>query len=582
MPYINADTINEIRNRTDIVEVISKYVPLTKRGNNYFGICPFHDDHNPSMSVSPDKQMFKCFVCETGGNVFNFVSKYEHIPFNEAVALLGNRLGYNINIKGSMDIKKNKDYEIYSLATKFYQNNLYSSLGKNAMQYLLNRKLTKETIKKFEIGLSISRIPLTDFLLKKDYTLNKLIDLGLSNTMSNDIFVDRIMVPLQDLNGNVIGFSGRIYQTTDDRKYINSKESSLFKKNNLLYNYHRAHEKLKKEDSIIIMEGFFDVIRADTIGITNCVATMGTALTKQHISILKKITNNIILCFDGDEAGEKATVRAIPLLEEAGIVPKIVRLEEKDPDEFIIKRGAEAFKNKIQNPISVMDFKMKILKANKDMTNTEDISKYIDETLKELTKLKDEIEIELNLRKLSDTYQIDYETLKNKLKIYQAKKEKETKKVLITPKKKKNTKYNQAINNLIYYMLKDNNIIIEAEKKVVYIIDDTLRLLFNEIICFYHKYKTVIIADFFSYVSQNKEVLNVLEKISAMNLKEQYTKEEIADYIEVINAEVKKEKVKNLEQKLKKETDPMLQLKILNEIANIKGVNNNDRANQTV
>ena len=236
MPYIETETINEIRNKIDIVEVISRYVPLVKKGNNYFGLCPFHDDHNPSMSVSPEKQMFKCFVCEKRGNVFNFVSYYEHIPFNEAVSLLGNKLGYNISTSFKSNNKNNKDYEIYKLAVKFYQNNLYSSLGKNAMEYLKNRQFDKETIKKFDIGLSVSRMSLTDFLLKKDYSLNKLIDLGLSNTMSNVIFIDRIMVPLHDMNGNAIGFSGRIYQTNDDRKYINSKESELFKKNNLLYN----------------------------------------------------------------------------------------------------------------------------------------------------------------------------------------------------------------------------------------------------------------------------------------------------------------------------------------------------------
>ena len=579
MSYISTDTINEIRNRTDIVEVISRYIPLTKRGNNYFGICPFHDDHNPSMSVSPDKQMFKCFVCEKGGNVFNFVSSYEHIPFNEAVALLGNKLGYNISTTTRITNNENKDYEIYTLATKFYQNNLYSNLGKNAIEYLSKRKLNKETLKKFDIGLSINRLPLTDFLLKKDYNLNKLIDLGLSNTMSNDIFVDRIMVPLHDLNGNVIGFSGRIYQTNDDRKYINSKESNLFKKNNLLYNYHRAHEKLKKEDSIIIMEGFFDVIRADTIGITNCVATMGTALTKQHISILKKITNNIILCFDGDEAGEKATIRAIPLLEELGITPKIIRLEEKDPDEFIIKRGTEAFINKIKNPISVMEFKMKILKSNKDMNNIEDISKYLDETLKELTKIDDEIEIELNLKKLSDEYKVDYKTLKNKFATYKNKQKNNQKTITLPQKKTTITRYEQAVNNLIYYMLKDNQVILQAEKEIVYITDNNLKILFNEIIYFYHKYGTFIIADFFTHLKDKEEILKSLEKIISMNLKEKYTEEEIKDYIKVINEEVKETKIKSLEQKLKEETDPMVQLKILNEIANIKGVKNNDRSN---
>jgi len=582
MAYISTETINEIRNKTDIVEVVSRYVPLVKRGNNYFGLCPFHDDHNPSMSVSPDKQMFKCFVCEKGGNVFNFVSEYEHIPFIEAVALLGNKLGYDINTSYIIERKSNIDHEIYSLAAKFYQNNLYSNLGKNAIEYLFDRKLSKEIIKKFEIGLSISRVPLTDFLLKKEYSLNKLIDLGLSNTMSNDIFVDRIMVPLQDMNGNVVGFSGRIYQTTDDRKYINSKETELFKKNTLLYNYHRAHEKLKKDDKVIVMEGFFDVIRADSIGVTNCVATMGTALTKQHINLLKKITNNIILCFDGDEAGEKATIRAIPLLEEFGISPKIIRLEEKDPDEFIIKRGKDAFISKVENPLSAMEFKMKILKDNKNMDKVEDISKYIDEAIKELSKVRDEVEIELTLQKISSEYKVGYDTLRNKFNSYQKQNRLErTSKDNNLVIKHKKTQYEQALTNILYYMFKNNNIVSLAESKIKYITDDKYRYLYNEMLFFYHKYGILTEADFFTYVSDKEELSNLLEKVISMNIKERCSKEEIEDYIKVINDEVKNMKLKELNQNLRNETDPIIQLKIINEIAEIKGVNNNgnDRSN---
>lgn len=580
MPYIDTETINEIRNRTDIVEVISRYVPLTKRGNNYFGLCPFHDDHNPSMSVSPDKQMFKCFVCEKGGNVFNFISSYEHIPFNEAVSLLGNKLGYKLDTKSYKDNNKNSiDYDIYKFAVKFYQNNLNSSLGKNAMEYLLNRKITKETIKKFEIGLSISRIPLTNFLLNKKYKLDKLIDLGLSNTMSNDIFQDRIMVPLHDLTGNVVGFSGRIYQTNDDRKYINSKESELFKKNNLLYNYHRAHEKLKKDESIIIMEGFFDVIRADTVGVTNCVATMGTALTKQHINILKKITDNIILCFDGDKAGEDATIRAIPLLEECGIEPKIIRLEEKDPDEYIIKRGKESFINKIENPISALDFKMKLLKSDKDMNNISDVTKYIEDSLKELSKLDSEIERELILNKLSDEYKVDYQTLKKKLDTYDNKLNKNINITNNVKEKKYKSQYSIAMNNLIFYMLRSDKVIDYALNNVIYITNDLYRNLFNEIIYFYQKYGTFKEADFFTYIQDKEDLTELLSKITTINMKEEYYEEEIINYVEVINKEVKIEKIKELENKLKEETDPMIQLKILNEINSIKGVNNNDRSN---
>ena len=227
------------------------------------------------------------------------------------------------------------------------------------------------------------------------------------------------MIPIHDLNGNPIGFGGRIYQTKDTSKYINTKATKIFDKSNILYNYHRAHNKLSKNDSIIIMEGYFDVIRASTVGINNCVAPMGTALTKKHIKILKKITNNIVLCFDGDEAGKNATIKAIPLLEEENVNIKIIRLEEKDPDEFIIKRGKEAFIEKVNNPLNVIDFKMQILKENKNLNNTKDVSQYLDELIKELIKEKDEITVELTLKQLEKKFNISYETLKERLNKYQ-------------------------------------------------------------------------------------------------------------------------------------------------------------------
>ena len=315
MAMIPNDEIKNIRNSANIVDIISSYINLEPHGKNYFGICPFHDDHSPSMSVSPEKQIYTCFSCGATGNVFTFVSNYEHISFIESVRLLGEKLGYELNNNYHIETK-NPDYEICSLASKFFQNNLYTSLGKNAMDYLeKDRQFDKETIKKFELGLSIPKLSVTEFLLNKNISLDKLINLGISNNNSKDIFLNRIMFPLHDLKGNVVGFSGRIYNTKDNSKYINTKETEIFKKNSLLYNYHRARDYLKKNESIIIMEGFFDVIRASTIGVDNCVATMGTAFTTTHANLLKKITDNIILCFDGDKAGEEATISAINVLE---------------------------------------------------------------------------------------------------------------------------------------------------------------------------------------------------------------------------------------------------------------------------
>lgn len=575
MEQINNDTINEIRNKTDIVTVISGYLPLTKKGKNYFGVCPFHDDHSPSMSVSPDKQIYTCFSCGATGNVFTFVSNFERISFLDAVRLLGGKLGYNINLTSNVEVR-NPDYEICSLASKFFQNNLYTALGKNAIDYLeKDRKFDKETIKKFEIGLAIPKLSITDFLIKKNISLDKLISLGISNSYSKDVFLNRIMFPLHDLRGNVVAFSGRIYNTKDNSKYINTKETNIFKKNNLLYNYHRARDYLRKNDSIIVMEGFFDVIRASTVGVDNCVATMGTAFTQNHATLLKKITNNIILCFDGDKAGEEATEAAIKVLEDMGVTPKVIRLEEKDPDEYILKRGKEAFLSKIDKAISVVEFKMMLLKSKRNLTDINEISKYVDDAIKELIKTEDLVLVELTLKKLSKEYGLEYETVRNRFDRYKDINSKNLKKEIKVVKRQevpKLNKYQIASQNLIFYMLKNSDIIAYIEGKLAYIPDDKMRMLYNEIIYYYHKYGTLEIADFITYISLNNDLIEIVKKILLLDIKQGYSKEEIDDYIKVVNGYNKEAKIDRLKLELKQEIDPIKQATILKEIMEIRGV----------
>lgn len=572
---ITNELINEIRNKIDIVEIISNYVPLTQRGKNYFGVCPFHDDHSPSMSVSKEKQIYTCFSCGATGNVFTFVSEYEHINFYDAVKLLGSKIGYNLGISKNIKSNEDKSIEIYDLACRFYQNNLNTTLGKNAYEYLEKRKIDKETIKKFKIGLSISKISLTDYLLNKKNSLKELISLGISNENGSDLFINRIIFPLFDLQGNVVAFSGRIYNTKDSSKYINTKETKIFKKGNLLYNYHQAKDILKKSESIIVMEGFMDVIRASTIGINNCVATMGTAFTKQHANLLRKMTNNIILCFDGDKAGEEATTSAIEVLKEINIIPKVIRLEENlDPDEYILKYGSSSFKAKIDNPESAVEFSMKLHRSNKNLKDLNDISKYIDESLKELIKTNDEILVELTLKKMATEFNVEYNTLKNKYINLVAEKNKEIKKEVIYQIKQKDKydKYSKAMRSLIYYMIKNQEIIDLVESKITYFKDDAIRILSNEIIYYYHKYGIFNIADFISYISEKEEILKTFNEISNMNLKEKYSKEEIEDYIKVINSYPLTKKTNELKEKIKEENDPIKQAKILSEILKLKGV----------
>lgn len=576
MAYISNEIVNEIRNKTDIVDVVSRYVNLTKTGKNYIGVCPFHDDHSPSMSVSPEKQIYRCFSCGASGNVFTFVADFEKISFAQAVSLLGDRVGIHIDGKVAANEKRDDYYDIYELASKFYQNSLFTSLGKNAIEYLEKRRIDKETIKKFGIGLSIQKVSLTDYLTSKKYKVEKLIDVGLTNENGNDIFISRIMFPIYDLAGNPVAFSGRIYNTKDNAKYVNTKETDKFVKGRILYNYHVAKEYLKKNDSVIIMEGQMDVIRASTVGINNCIATMGTALTKEHKSIIKNMTNSVILCFDGDAAGEKATISAIGLLEDTNLNIKIVRLPDNmDPDEYILKEGRDSFLRQIDNATSLTDYKMELLKKNKDFTSIKDISSYINSVIKELVNEKDDIVVELNLKKMATSFNIDYDTLKEK---YDDNKKKSSKKVEkeLVKEKKVYDKYGQAENSLIYYMFKDIRVINLVEKRVGYFPTKNIRELSNEIIYYFHKYGIISIADFISYIAYNDELLKCLKEILAMDFKEDFQIEEIEDYIFVINEYHKEVKIGSLNKELKEEKDPLKQAKILENIMKIRGVKNHD------
>lgn len=574
MAYISNEIINEIRNKTDIVDVVSRYVNLTKKGKNYIGVCPFHDDHSPSMSVSPEKQIFTCFSCGATGNVFTFVSDFEKISFSDAVRLLGEKAGISIGNNTYIGNSKRDEYfDIYDNANKFYQNSLFTNLGKNAIQYLKNRNIDRDTIKKFGIGLSVQKLSLTDYLKNKNYSIDKLIDVGLTNDNGNDIFINRIMFPIYDLAGNPVAFSGRIYNTKDTSKYINTKETDKFKKGKILYNYHIAKEHLKKNDSVIIMEGQMDVIRASTIGVNNCIATMGTALTRDHKSIIKNMTNNVILCFDGDSAGEKATISAIELLEDTGIDIKIVRLpNDMDPDEYIIKEGKDSFLYQISNATNLIDYKMELLKKNKDFGNIKDISSYVNSALKELVYEKDDIVVELNLKKLATSFDIDYDNLVNKYEKLKNDNNNKDSYVRVNKPKKVYNRYGQAESHLIYYMLKDDRVINMVEKRVGYFPDKNIRELSNEIIYYFHKYGIINVADFISYISSRNEILNTLKEILAMNIKEDFLIDEIEDYIFVINEYHKEVKINDLNKKLKEEKDPLKQAKISLEIMKIRGV----------
>lgn len=576
MNMVSQELINEIRSSVDIVDVISSYIPLSQKGKNYFGICPFHDDNNPSMSVSKEKQIFTCFSCGASGNVFKFIMDYENISFVESLKKCADMAGIplNVNVASKRDnFSKYKDlFDIYDISQKFYHNNINTAAGKNAREYLYNRQIDDNLIKEFGIGLALkNREMLTKLLLNKKYPRDKLIKSGLvieNNTGLTDIYCDRIMFPIEDLTGRVVGYSGRVYNGETNYKYINTKETEIFKKGEILYNYSKAKDSARQKGYVIVMEGFMDVIRAYTIDIKNVIATMGTAVTKNQALTIKKMAKEVYLCFDGDEAGAKATSACADELIQIGVNPKIIRLEDNlDPDDYIKKYGKNRFINKINNPINIMDFKLAYLKRNKDINDSEDLASYVNDVIKELEKIDDDVLREITLKKISLESNLDVDFLKERLSQTKAE---TTIKEDIKSKPIRKTKYDKAQENLIYYMLYNKEVIKIYNKKITYMPTEKFRFLAREISLYYKEHNSFNIADFMTSINEYKDICETLSYILRLNLNENYTDKEIDDYINVIKEYNMNYQIKRLKEKMKNITDPIEQARIAEEIKKIK------------
>ena len=561
---------NTIREKIDIVDIIGERLPLTKKGKNYWGICPFHDDNNPSMSVSRDKQIYKCFSCGAAGNVFNFIMNYDHMDFRDALVYLGNRCGVDVKgvKKSSSNTRFNKMYEAYDISLKYYVNNLNSGAGKKAREYLNNRKIDDKLIKKYEIGLSLANSnDLTNLLTKKSYDINMINEIGLSND-KHDVYNDRIMFPLHDTYGKCVGFSGRIYDSSSDSKYVNTKESPIFKKGEMLYNYHRVKEECRKKNYVIVMEGFMDVIRASSVGINNCVALMGTSMTKEQLNLIKRLSSNIILCLDGDDAGVNATLKNGELFLNEGIEVKVINLPNPDdPDTYILNNGKDKFLSLIDNSILFNDFKLAKLKENVNFNKVSEKSDYINAVLKELAKSDDDIRIEIVLKDLEKEYNIGYNTLELQLEKYRTPKEK--KKVVVPEIKKSNrrkSKYEKALVSIIYYMLNNEWVIDEVKKAKLNILDNDYRITVTEIIYYYDTNGSINLADFYTYINDREDTKKVIDEVINNKLPEVIEKEVLYDYFEVIRDYCKKKEIDRLNDLISKEVDPLEQAKLAEKI----------------
>ena len=571
---MNNDLANIIRSKTDIVDIIGERIPLVARGKNFFGVCPFHDDSNPSMCVSREKQIYTCFSCHATGNVYTFLMNYEHIDFREALRYLGEKVGVNVS---SVNVAKkttkfDKLYEAYNFAVKYYQNNLSAAVGKEARSYLSKRGINEEAIKEFEIGLSLeSRDDLTKLLESKKYELSTLNRIGLSSD-DHDIYNDRIMFPLYDVFGQVVGFSGRIYKDVDQNEYLNTKETDIFKKGEMLYHYHIAREECRLKKSVIVMEGFMDVIRASIVGVKNTVALMGTALTNNQFNLIKRLSNNIILCLDGDDPGVKAMLSIGEHLLDQGVEVRVVVLPDNDdPDSFILKNGKERFLGLIENAINFSDFKMQSLRKNVNFKSDEEKADYINKVLQETAKINDEIRVEIVLKRLANEFDISYNTLEKRFRdLIAFKNTSKTVALEVKSKEVKKTKYDKAVEQILYFMLNNDWVISQVEGENIVFPSEESRILSSEIIYYYKLYGNINVADFYTYVQDKEDILILLNSILAGNYNEKTNKEELFQYFKVIREYRCSQEIKRLTNLMKKEVDPLEQAKIANKIRNLR------------
>lgn len=375
--------------------------------------------------------------------------------------------------------------------------------------------------------------------------------------------MDRIMFPLYDIEGNVAGFSGRIYDKTGLNKYLNTKETPIFKKGLTLYHYPVAREEARIKKQVIIMEGFMDVIRASTIGIKNTVALMGTALTNEQANLVKRLSPNVILCFDGDGAGKKATLSIGEHLQKIGIEPKVIALEnDYDPDTYILEFGKERFQGLIDSAIHFSDYKMKVLKEGVNLKSDEEKAHYIHQVLEETSKITDEIRIEIILKNLAKEFDLSYNTLEKRFQ--ELKQEKPVEQIVIKtkPNPTKKDKYQKAMYALLYYMMRKTEVLDRYNKEELYFPDEKCRFLASEISYYYKKYGVIEIADFYTYLQEKKELLTLLNQVLNEELEDDVTMDEILDYFKVIKEYNRSLEVKRLKELMEKEVDPLEQAKI--------------------
>ncbi|WP_102345565.1 DNA primase [Bacillus sp. Marseille-P3661] len=566
------ETIEKISKQADIVEVISEYVQLKKQGRNYFGLCPFHGEKSPSFSVSAEKQIFHCFGCGAGGNVFSFIMDLEKCSFIEAVKIVADKLKIDVDLDDNQNVvgfgSSNKFLSIYrahDLLQKFYHHFLVNTKeGSEALQYLRKRGFTDEVIDKFQIGYAPNSWDVvTRFLHKRGFDVHEMYQAGLVNQRESDgnyfdRFRDRIMFPIWDLQSRTIAFGGRILYEGEP-KYLNSPETQIFNKGKILYGLNIARSQIRKKQQVVLFEGYVDVISAWRAGVDNGIATLGTALTEEQATLIRRNVDNVIICYDSDSAGINAAYRAAGILQNAGCNVKIAKMPDGyDPDDYIQQYGIESFNTNVINAsITLMTFKFDYLKRGKNLQNEGELIKYIEEVLTEISQLPKAVERDHYLRQISNEYSLSLDALKSQqTQIYKSlRKNKDistfnrnnNSNYQFFAKKKLLPAYHNAERLLLAHMIRDVNIAQQIKEQIGcgFNIDEH-----NAIALVVYGFYEEGVAPTFGNIIQkldDEHIKRMVSEIAMLDINEDITENELTDYIKQVMNHPKWLKIKEIE-----------------------------------
>ncbi len=562
MSRISQEDIAEIRKKADIADIIQRYIPLVKKGKNFAAVCPFHDDHDPSLSISVDKQIYKCFVCGEGGNVFNFVMAYEKISFSEAIIKVAHYANYTLNESFSSDLPQmsqehQRYHKLLNEMIHYTQYLLNTNDTIDAKSYLTKRGIKEDQIKKFEIGINLDKQQTTIFLQAKGFTLQECISANVSRLNDNgpaDVFYNRILFPIHDAQGNPVGFSARTLNPNEVSKYINSSETPLYTKGKLLYNYHRALSVCKKSKQIILVEGVTDVLAFDRADVFNVVATLGTACSSDQIRLIQQASTNVLLCYDGDEAGLSASYKIGKLLSTFHLnVEVVINNTGLDPDEIAQKKSLDAVRILLKSKVPYADFVFSYLSKKFDMNNYSQKKEFAKIMMAEISTIKDDFDQSNTLHKLSEVtgFEIDQLNLLS------------TKPSIILPKTSIVQK--QALNSnsikqwadfeILGMMLKSVRAAVEFKDKLGFLPNSLYNTCALLILDYYRNNDVIVIADFINSV-EDSAMLRLLTDLSANEIYyKDYNEVSLNDAMIQVKISLLDEKINQIKHLIKNELD---------------------------